>query len=182
MLPVIPRPTKYGELTARRSFDTIYNNWSVIDNDPSLDFIKAPSFGASAVDQNSGVAYSYGGFVREGASNPRQGGGRTPARELVRYDMVQNQWKNVRVFENTARSSGALFYIPASDEGMLVYFGGVQFDDRNNSYSSSPMVRFTFSQIQAFLRALSTRTEQHLSLRHPIPKVLPATHFWHFTV
>lgn len=139
---MIPRPTRYGELTGSRSFDTIHNNWSVIDNDPSLDSITSPSFGASAVDQNSGVAYYYGGFIREGASNPRQGGARTPARALVRYDMVQNQWKNVRVFDNTARSSGALFYIPASDEGMLVYLGGVQFDDRNNSYSGLPMVRF----------------------------------------
>lgn len=45
---------------------------------------------------------------------------------LITYDMDNNFWRSNVFFDSIPRAEGALFYIPASDKGMLVYFGGVQ--------------------------------------------------------
>lgn len=53
---------------------------------------------------------------------------------LITYDMNENKWRATVFIDDVPRAEGALFYIPASDKGMLVYFGGVQ----NTSNSSTP--------------------------------------------
>lgn len=45
---------------------------------------------------------------------------------LVKYDMNTNKWDS-RVYEDrTPRAEGNLHYIPASNRGMLVHFGGLE--------------------------------------------------------
>lgn len=44
---------------------------------------------------------------------------------IVSYNMTERTWLNY-TYDPTPRAEGSLQYIPASDRGMLVYFGGVE--------------------------------------------------------
>ena len=46
-------------------------------------------------------------------------------------------WRKMPFYDQVARAEGALFYIPASDAGMLVYFGGVQ--NVSGNFTGVPM-------------------------------------------
>ncbi|KAK4504563.1 hypothetical protein PRZ48_005479 [Zasmidium cellare] len=103
------------------SFDTIYNTW----NTTSTESPPTPnSFGGSAVDQNKGVAYYYGGW-KSNATEVGYPGEPQLQSGLVTFDLTTKQWGQGFI-DGTPRGEGALFYIPASDQGMLVYFGGVE--------------------------------------------------------
>lgn len=102
-------------------FDTIYNTW----NATSTESPPTPnSFGASAVDQNKGTAYYYGGWKSNAAEVGFPGAPQLQS-GLVTFDLNTKEWGQSLFIDNTPRGEGALFYIPASDQGMLVYFGGV---------------------------------------------------------
>lgn len=116
-----PPPAKY----TLWSFDAVYNSWSAILPDATFEGISSASFGASAVDDNQGFAYYYGGWQSNATALGFYGNPQAQT-ALVTYDMVRNQWRSAPFIDSTPRAEGALFYIPASDRGMLVYFGGVQ--------------------------------------------------------
>lgn len=46
---------------------------------------------------------------------------------LISFDMDTQLWSN-RSFDNVRRAEGTLHYLPASKDGLLVYFGGVETD------------------------------------------------------
>jgi N-acetylneuraminic acid mutarotase len=111
------------DFTTLWSYDTIYNTWNKTIPDGSQMEISWPSFGASTVtDEN--VAYYYGGYL---SNNSVTGWTSDPLmlNSLVSYDMKTNKWDN-RTYDVTPRAQGNLHYIPASDRGMLVYFGGME--------------------------------------------------------
>jgi hypothetical protein len=104
-------------------YDTIYNTWNRSNSDGSQTQILWPSFGAGTVD-DEGVGYYYGGYLSN-KSVSKWSGDRLMLNTMVSYDMNEKRWKNVTT-DATPRAEGSLHYIPASDNGMLVYFGGVE--------------------------------------------------------
>lgn len=54
---------------------------------------------------------------------------------MLKYDMNSTVWTNTTFNTNTARAEGTLQYIPASANGMLVYFGGVETDKASGKIS-----------------------------------------------
>ncbi|KAH6616877.1 hypothetical protein C7974DRAFT_53559 [Boeremia exigua] len=116
------------------SFDTVYNNWTEITPDGSQLDILWPSLGASDVT-DEGVAYYYGGYAGND-SVAGWAGDTIMLNGLVQYDMNKNTWDN-RSYDSTPRAEGNMHYIPASQRGMLVYFGGLeQKTAGNTSYAS----------------------------------------------
>lgn len=105
-------------------FDTIYNTWNTTNTDSSAQGISPLSNGASAVDQNRGRAYYYGGW-KSNATEVGFSGSPQLQSGLVQYDLTANQWRQSSFIDDTPRGEGALFYVPVSDAGMLVYIGGV---------------------------------------------------------
>lgn len=69
--------------------------------------------------------YYYGGWSSN-ASEAGFSGDATIQSSLITYDMNMNNWRANVFIDDIPRAEGALFYIPASDKGMLVYFGGIQ--------------------------------------------------------
>jgi hypothetical protein len=58
---------------------------------------------------------------------------------LIQYTMDKNEWTNSSgPADNIGRAEGVMVYLPISDQGMLVYFGGIQ-DQRNGSFIGHPM-------------------------------------------
>lgn len=105
------------------SYDTIYNNWTKITPDGTQLAIKWPFLGASDVT-DEGDAYYYGGYLSKDSTADWTGDAMM-LNSLVKYDTKTNKWDN-KTWQGPPRAEGNLHYIPASQRGMLVHFGGLE--------------------------------------------------------
>lgn len=117
-------------------YDTIYGTWNKSNNHSSQAEVRWPAGGAGAVSED-GVAYYYGGYISSNGTLD----GQVEQNALISYDMNTQKWTNQTLVE-TLRGNGSLHYIPASDGGMLVYFGGWE---RENLSSSTSLVIYPHS-------------------------------------
>ena len=104
-------------------YDTIYDRWDSPSADGSKSGISWPALGASAVS-DQGIAYYYGGYLTN-SSDLDTIGQPVMQSSLISYNMDSRVWKN-DTGSPTPRAEGFMHYLPASDRGMLVYFGGVE--------------------------------------------------------
>ncbi|KAF1969795.1 hypothetical protein BU23DRAFT_403088, partial [Bimuria novae-zelandiae CBS 107.79] len=104
-------------------YDTVYNTWNRSTSDASQARIKWPAFGSGTVTDD-GVAYWYGGYLTEKSDSSFRGSD-FMLNNLISYDMNTRRWSN-NTWDQTRRAEGSLHYIPASEGGMLLYFGGVE--------------------------------------------------------
>ncbi|CAO2656272.1 Nn.00g050750.m01.CDS01 [Neocucurbitaria sp. VM-36] len=119
-------------------YDTIWNTWNRSISDGSQPQISWPSFGAGAVN-DEGIAYYYGGYLSN-KSVPRWNVDALMLNSMVSFDMNTKRWANF-TSDATPRAEGTLHYIPASDRGMLVYFGGVeQLSNGSSGYADMSQV------------------------------------------
>ncbi|GAB7336307.1 hypothetical protein MBLNU13_g09052t2 [Cladosporium sp. NU13] len=104
-------------------YDTITDTWSSVEGTP-ID-INGAYYGAGVTVQDRGWSYYLGGWLSN-ASVPGWIGPPMALDTMLRYDMLENSWTNNTIHGHPARAEGVLLYIPASDQGMLVYFGGLE--------------------------------------------------------
>ncbi|KAI1502280.1 hypothetical protein F5X99DRAFT_417994 [Biscogniauxia marginata] len=123
------------------AYDVLEDYWEIVGDAP--EDIYAVSYGASVSISSTGEAYYYGGWISSD-SQPGWTGDRTATNGLVKYTMDDMIWSNNTGPDSIGRAEGAMVYIPASDGGMLVYFGGVQ-DQGNGSIVGQPMEQMTAS-------------------------------------
>ena len=126
-----PRPFSFW------SYDAIYNSWNTVTPDASQSGIERASFGASVVQEDTAKAFWYGGWLSN-ASVPEWNAPPTALSFFIEYDMIANTWTNSTGPDSIGRAEGVMLYIPASDEGMLIYFGGLM-DNGNGSLLAQPM-------------------------------------------
>ncbi|KAJ4985569.1 cell wall anchored protein [Stagonosporopsis vannaccii] len=113
-------------------YDILYNTWNRSSaSDGSLTDIKWPALGAGTVT-DTGTAYYYGGYLSN-LSMPDWSGDRLMLNSLTSFNMNTRTWQN-NTYDQTPRAEGSLLFIPASDSGMLVYFGGVEINEGLISY------------------------------------------------
>jgi hypothetical protein len=120
-------------------YDTIYNRWDSPSADGSKLRISWPTLGASAVS-DQGIAYYYGGYLTN-ASDLDTSGQPVMQSALISYNMDSRVWVN-DTGSTTPRAEGSMHHLPASDRGMLVYFGGVEGNSSgvDPAYVSTPSV------------------------------------------
>lgn len=114
------------------AYDVVYNTRNATPADPTASDITSVSFGAGTVVDDRAWAYYYGGW-QSNATVLGWDGNPIAQPGLVQYNMLNNTWTNSSFIDSTPRAEGVMFYIPASDAGMLVYFGGIQ-QTSNGSY------------------------------------------------
>lgn len=117
------------------SYDTILDQWESLGGPPPD--IRGVSYGAGVSVPSRGEGYYYGGWLSNN-SVPAWTGDRQATGGLVVYEMDSDAWSNRTGPDGVGRAEGVLNYIPASDGGILVYFGGVQ-DPGNGSIVGLPM-------------------------------------------
>lgn len=119
-------------------YDVIYDQWNESTSDTSG--IVRTSFGAGVAVDTTAFGYYYGGWMSN-ASIPDWSSDPIATSGFLIYDMTSGQFTNTSGPDLTPRAEGVLLYIPASDNGMLVYFGGIQtpFGGGNNSWTGVPM-------------------------------------------
>ena len=109
------------------AYDTLYNTWnssSATSSDGSQ--VNRVSYGAAAVDDSRGIGYYFGGWLSN-ASVSGFGTRSLMTSNLLAYDMNSSTFTNGSGPSTTdAFAEGVMSFIPASDGGMLVYFGGIK--------------------------------------------------------
>ncbi|KAK6338638.1 hypothetical protein TWF696_009449 [Orbilia brochopaga] len=116
-------------------YDALYDSWDVVNqtgvatgngNGNGNGFNVARIYnGASTVVERLGMGYYLGGWVGPDSQYGYEGDEFAVA-SLLSYDMVGNVWKNDTIPNGVPRAEGVMLYVPISDNGMLVAFGGVQ--------------------------------------------------------
>lgn len=84
------------------------------------------------------LSYYYGGYLSR-ASVTDWSGERRATSDLIRYNMDSNTWARLSGPDDINRAEGVMTFIPASDRGMLVYFGGLQDPDDNGTMVSQSL-------------------------------------------
>lgn len=105
------------------SYDVLNDYW-VNFGPASQSGISAVSFGAGVSVSEMGTGYYYGGWLSSN-SVPGWTGPAVATTGLISYKMDDNSWTNNTGPDSKRRAEGTMNYIPASDGGMLVYFGGI---------------------------------------------------------
>lgn len=85
-----------------------------------------------------GRGYALGGW-RSNTSMPGWSGGALATSYLLEYDVVSGIWKNSTGPDNIPKAEGVMVYVPASDNGLLIYFGGGTAPYNNETLVASPM-------------------------------------------
>ncbi|KAH7176153.1 hypothetical protein EDB81DRAFT_897224 [Dactylonectria macrodidyma] len=124
------------------SYDIWYDQWD--DFGPPRAGIQRVSYGASMSVMERGEWYGslnryyYGGYLSNASVSDWSGRPRATS-DLIRYEMDGNSWSKLAGPDDIRRAEGVMTFIPASDGGMLVYFGGVQDPHHNGTMIPQPM-------------------------------------------
>jgi hypothetical protein len=116
-------------------YDVIYNTWNR-SNMP--DDIHKVAWGTGVTVNERGEGYYLGGYQ----SNRTNSGWKGPPiaiTNLIKFDMSTGTFYNTTGPDTAGRAEGAMVFIPASDAGLLIYFGGIMDPGRNGTAMASPM-------------------------------------------
>jgi hypothetical protein len=118
------------------AYDVINNQWDSF-GPPSIP-LNSVSWGAGVAISERGEGYYYGGWVSN-ATTPGYTGDATAAISLIKYNMDTNFWTKNTGPDSMPRAEGVMVYIPASDRGLLIYFGGITQPYNNATIVGSAM-------------------------------------------
>ncbi|TVY48309.1 Kelch repeat-containing protein [Lachnellula occidentalis] len=128
------------------SYDILYDKWDSFGT-PSQG-IQSVSWGASVGISDIGQGYILGGLLSN-YSVPGWNGSPFATNSLLSYDMDKQAWSNnTGPSDNVARAEGVMVYVPASDSGMLIQFGGVTVDV-NGTTDASPMEKINVYDVKS---------------------------------
>ncbi|KAF1991092.1 hypothetical protein K402DRAFT_323651, partial [Aulographum hederae CBS 113979] len=118
------------------SYDTILDQWNQTDTPQS---IQRAAWGAGVAVNERAEGYYMGGWLSN-QTMPGWNGAPFATSTLIRYDMVGNTWQNMSgPADGIGRAEGVMVFLPASDAGLLIYFGGILDTSRNGTVQGSPM-------------------------------------------
>ncbi|KAK0106774.1 hypothetical protein ONS95_003498 [Cadophora gregata] len=119
------------------SYDVLEDNWHSLGA-PS-NGIQSVSYGGGVAISELGQGYILGGWLSNN-SVPSWSGSPLATNSLIKYDMNSNAWTNsTGPVDSIPRAEGVMVYVPASDDGLLVYFGGVTAPLNNDTAIPAPM-------------------------------------------
>ncbi|KAF2266706.1 hypothetical protein CC78DRAFT_123705 [Lojkania enalia] len=122
------RPTEFSFWT----YDAILNQWNETDYTTNVDSIQRASYGAGTQIPELGFGFYYGGWLNNQTS-PSWSGPPVATNNLIMYDFSAGTLNNNTGPDNVGRAEGSMVYLPASDGGLLAYFGGIEDQHGNGS-------------------------------------------------
>jgi hypothetical protein len=120
------------------AYDILNDKWTSPTPDVTQNGIQRASFGAGLAVQDIAMGFYYGGW-QSNETIATYGPNPIALSNMITYDMIQNKWANATGPDSIGRAEGVIVYIPASDRGMLVYFGGIQTPYSNSTWTGVPM-------------------------------------------
>ncbi|KAF2018056.1 hypothetical protein BU24DRAFT_421068 [Aaosphaeria arxii CBS 175.79] len=120
------------------AYDTILQQWNETKYESNVNAIQRVAYGAGAQANELGYGYYYGGYMSN-KTTPGWTGTSLATSNLVRYDYTAGTLQNNTGPDDIGRAEGSMVYLPASDGGLLVYFGGVEDSGGNGSLVAANM-------------------------------------------
>lgn len=114
------------------AYDVPLNQWNLTAQPTSSPEVQRVAWGAGTTVVGRAEGYYYGGYLNN-STTPGWNAPQMATSNLVTYDMVGNSWTNNTGPDSIERAEGAMVTIPASRQGLLVYFGGVSFPYPNST-------------------------------------------------
>lgn len=114
------------------TYDVILNQWNSTKFVSSEKNLQRPAFGAGAHSESRGLGFYYGGWVSN-KTTPGWEGPPLALSSIMQFDFTTGNLKNSTHPDGIGRAEGQMVFLPASDNGMLVYFGGIGDPYRNGS-------------------------------------------------
>ncbi|CAO2658822.1 Nn.00g065450.m01.CDS01 [Neocucurbitaria sp. VM-36] len=135
-----------GEYTAGNSptdfslwtYDVLLNQWNSTDYTSSERLLQRLSFGAGTQVESLGRGYYFGGWMNN-RTTPTWTGPEIATSHLVEFDFTEGIIKNITGPDDIGRAEGQLIFLPASDKGVLIYFGGIEDPFHNGSSLAANM-------------------------------------------
>lgn len=121
------------------TYDTVLDQWNETSPKSNVNSLQRVAFGAGTQIQDLGLGFYFGGWMSN-MTSPSWGGLPMASNNLISYDFSTNTLNNNSgPSDNLGRAEGQLVYLPASDGGLLAYFGGVEDPHQNGSYVPANM-------------------------------------------
>ncbi|KAF2142656.1 uncharacterized protein K452DRAFT_318239 [Aplosporella prunicola CBS 121167] len=120
------------------AYDIIHNQWNQTSISAASN-IQRVAWGAGVTVNETAVGYYLGGWLSS-QTVPGWEGNPVLTSNLLSYDMIADRWINATgPDDNIGRAEGTMVFLPASDGGLLIYFGGVQDPNRNGTIEGANM-------------------------------------------
>ncbi|KAJ4358023.1 uncharacterized protein N0V89_002602 [Didymosphaeria variabile] len=121
------------------TYDTRLDQWNESSPNSNVASLQRVAYGAGTSAEDFGYGYYFGGYMNN-LTSPTWKGEQIATSNLISYDFTAGQLNNNSgPPDNVGRAEGQLVYLPASDGGLLVYFGGIEDPSRNGSSQAANM-------------------------------------------
>jgi hypothetical protein len=137
-------PKDFGMWT----YDVVLNQWNTTSYVSSDKNLLRPAFGAGTQVDSRGLGFYYGGWL----SNRTTPGWRGPPMALssiVQFNFTTGNIRNNTHPDGIGRAEGQMVYLPVSDNGLLLYFGGIEDLYHNGSYNAANMSKIHIYDINS---------------------------------
>lgn len=121
------------------AYDIILDQWNQTSTSSAQQSnIQRVAWGSGVAVNEIAMGYYLGGWLSN-STVPGWGGDAMMTSTFVQYDMIANDWTNNTGPDSTGRAEGAMVFLPASDRGLLIYFGGIMDQFGNGTVMGSNM-------------------------------------------
>ncbi|KAJ4986475.1 cell wall anchored protein [Stagonosporopsis vannaccii] len=123
-------PTDFSMWT----YDTLLDQWNKTGNKAAgVSATQRVAYGAGTHIEGLGLGFYFGGY-KSNWTDPNWTGPAIATADLVRFEYSTGYLSNNSgPADNVGRAEGQLVYLPISDSGLLVYFGGIEDPQQNGT-------------------------------------------------
>ena len=122
-------PTDFSMWT----YDVILDQWNTTKYTSTDRSLQRVSFGAGTQVESRGLGFYYGGWLND-RTTPGWTGAPNATSDFVQFDFTKGNLRTSQGPDTIGRAEGQLIYLPVSDGGVLVYFGGVEDPYHNGTF------------------------------------------------
>ncbi|KAF2004831.1 hypothetical protein P154DRAFT_20057 [Amniculicola lignicola CBS 123094] len=130
------------------AYDVVLNQWNETKYSSNVDTLQRVAYGAGTQVEELGMGYYYGGWMNSNTS-PGWAGLPMATSNLITFDMTSGTLNNNTGPDDVGRAEGQMVYLPASDGGLLAYFGGVEDPYQNGSFVAANMTQIHLFDISS---------------------------------
>lgn len=117
------------------TYDVLLNQWNSTNYVTSEKIWQRSSYGAGAQAESRGLGFYYGGWVSN-RTTPGWKGPPMALSSIVQFNFTTGNLKNSTHPDGIGRAEGQMVFLPVSDGGVLIYFGGIEDRYHNGSYNA----------------------------------------------
>lgn len=123
-------PTEFNMWT----YDVLLDQWNQTGNKPAgVSATQRVAYGAGTHIAGLGLGFYLGGY-KNNQTDPNWTGPAIATPDLVRFEYTTGYlYNDSGPGDNVGRAEGQMVYLPISDSGLLVYFGGIEDPQQNGT-------------------------------------------------